>query len=180
MKIAVPPFRRQTRRRNSGCFRQCCRVGGIRVASHGPKQRVLQRFFVESPARHSGMFKRSHFRPCPQLTATLKNVSPLNIANRPALVGFGNHDHLVFEGGEMEKLDEFLQITEAAEFLGVCCNTLRNWGRMGKIPEYRHPVNNYRLYKVHDLESLLESTEESLEKTRSHKRTGTRQRSGHD
>ena len=70
------------------------------------------------------------------------------------------------KGCEMPKLDEYLQITEAAELLGVCCNTLRNWGRTGKIPEYRHPVNNYRLYKKEDLQSLLETTEESVPKLR--------------
>jgi excisionase family DNA binding protein len=65
---------------------------------------------------------------------------------------------------EMAKLDDYLQITEAADFLGVCRNTLRNWGRMGKIPEYRHAMNNYRLYKMEDLETLLKSTEQSLKK----------------
>ena len=55
----------------------------------------------------------------------------------------------------MPKLDEYLQIAEAAEYLGVCCNTLRNWGRSGKIAEHRHPINNYRLYKVTDLEKIL-------------------------
>lgn len=55
----------------------------------------------------------------------------------------------------MPKLDEYLQITEAAELLGVCANTLRNWGRTGKIAEHRHPINNYRLYKVSDLEDIL-------------------------
>ena len=69
----------------------------------------------------------------------------------------------------MAKLDDYLQITEAAEFLGVCRNTLRNWGRTGKIPEYRHPVNNYRLYKVNDLEALLESAEGSPSRTPIHK-----------
>jgi excisionase family DNA binding protein len=59
----------------------------------------------------------------------------------------------------MQKLDEYLQITEAAEFLGVCRNTLRNWGRDGKIQEYRHPVNQYRLYKVKDLERLIRQVE---------------------
>ena len=29
---------------------------------------------------------------------------------------------------EMEKLDGYLRIKEAAEFLGVSPNTLRNWG----------------------------------------------------
>ncbi len=59
----------------------------------------------------------------------------------------------------MPKLHEYLQITEAAEFLGVCRNTLRNWGRAGKIPEHRHPVNNYRLYKLSDLQTLLDDAE---------------------
>ena len=55
----------------------------------------------------------------------------------------------------MEKLDDYLRIKEAAEFLGVSPNTLRNWGRDGKIAEHRHPVNNYRLYKRIDLTRLL-------------------------
>jgi excisionase family DNA binding protein len=46
----------------------------------------------------------------------------------------------------MPKLDEYVRIAKAAEYLGVHHNTLRNWGRTGKIPEYRHPVNNYRLF----------------------------------
>jgi len=55
----------------------------------------------------------------------------------------------------MEKLDEYLRIKEAAEYLGVSPNTLRNWGRDGRIIEHRHPVNNYRLYKKDDLTRLL-------------------------
>ena len=61
----------------------------------------------------------------------------------------------------MPKLDEYVRIAEAAEYLGVCRNTVRNWGRTGKIPEYRHPVNNYRLFKVSDLDKLLRKTEQS-------------------
>ena len=59
----------------------------------------------------------------------------------------------------MPRLDEYLQITDAAEYLGVCRNTLRNWGKAGKITEYRHPINNYRLYKVADLSRLLRRVE---------------------
>lgn len=55
----------------------------------------------------------------------------------------------------MENLQEYLTIAEAAAFLGVTPNTLRNWGRDKKIVEFRHPVNNYRLYKKADLEALL-------------------------
>jgi DNA-binding transcriptional MerR regulator len=55
----------------------------------------------------------------------------------------------------MDKLDGYLRIQEAAEFLGVSPNTLRNWGREDKVTEFRHPVNNYRLYRRSDLEQLL-------------------------
>ena len=58
----------------------------------------------------------------------------------------------------MEKLDGYLRIKEAAEYLGVSPNTLRNWGRGGKITEHRHPMNNYRLYKKSELTRLLRLT----------------------
>jgi len=61
----------------------------------------------------------------------------------------------------MEKLDGYLRIKEAAEYLGVSPNTLRNWGRSEKITEHRHPVNNYRLYKKTELDRLLRATERS-------------------
>lgn len=58
----------------------------------------------------------------------------------------------------MEKLDEYLTIKEAAEFLGVSPNTLRNWGRNGKLPVHRNPANDYRLFKRCDLEEFLRET----------------------
>ena len=65
----------------------------------------------------------------------------------------------------MEKLDGYLRIKEAAEYLGVSPNTLRNWGRSEKIIEHRHPVNNYRLYKVSDLDRLLKRTAKPIRPT---------------
>lgn len=61
----------------------------------------------------------------------------------------------------MPKLDEYLRIKEAAEYLGVCQNTLRNWEAARKIPVYRNPLNNYRLFRVSDLDKLLKTTERS-------------------
>lgn len=53
-----------------------------------------------------------------------------------------------------EQQSEFLTIAEAAEMLRVAPNTLRSWGAAGKIEEYRHPINNYRLYKREDMDAL--------------------------
>ena len=54
------------------------------------------------------------------------------------------------------KGDDYLLVKEAAELLGVAPNTVRSWAAMGKLKEYRHPVNNYRLFKRSDVEALLE------------------------
>ena len=55
----------------------------------------------------------------------------------------------------MKKIDDYLTIKEAAQFVGVTANTLRNWERDKKITVYRNPQNAYRLYKKEDLEKLL-------------------------
>jgi MerR family transcriptional regulator, copper efflux regulator len=59
----------------------------------------------------------------------------------------------------MAKLDGYLRIKDAAAYLGVSPNTLRNWGRSGQIDERRHPVNGYRLYCQQDLDVLLRKAE---------------------
>ncbi len=55
----------------------------------------------------------------------------------------------------MHKLTDFLRISEAAEYLGVSLNTLRNWENAGKIAAHRHAVNGYRLFKQAELDALL-------------------------
>lgn len=62
----------------------------------------------------------------------------------------------------MLKEEGFVQVKEAARLLGVSPNTVRAWGAEGKIPEYRHPVNNYRMYKRIDLQRVLTELENSL------------------
>ena len=61
----------------------------------------------------------------------------------------------------MENLRDFLRISEAAEYLGVSPNTLRNWERAGKIIAHRHPLNRYRLFKKEELDALLRQLHES-------------------
>ena len=55
----------------------------------------------------------------------------------------------------MDKLRDYLRISEAAEYLGVSPNTLRNWENAGKLVAHRHPVNDYRLFKKEELDALL-------------------------
>jgi len=57
----------------------------------------------------------------------------------------------------MKKINEYINIKEAAQFIGVTQNTLRNWEREKKIAVHRNPLNRYRLYKKEDLEQLLKS-----------------------
>ena len=65
---------------------------------------------------------------------------------------------------EMHRLDECLWIREAIEYLGVCRSTLRNWEVGGRIPVYRNPANNYRLFKRADLEKIRRKLERPVNK----------------
>lgn len=60
---------------------------------------------------------------------------------------------------EVVKLGTYLTVGEAAATLGVSRSTLRNWDRAGKLKPYRHPVNGYRLYSRHELETLLQEVQ---------------------
>jgi excisionase family DNA binding protein len=59
----------------------------------------------------------------------------------------------------VQKLHDFLRVSEAADYLGVPPNTLRNWQNAGKIVAVRHPVNGYRLFRRKDLDVLLRQAE---------------------
>jgi excisionase family DNA binding protein len=56
----------------------------------------------------------------------------------------------------MTTTTEFLLVKETATLLGVSANTVRAWALTGKLTEYRHPINNYRLFKRNEVEGLLE------------------------
>jgi len=58
------------------------------------------------------------------------------------------------------KGDEFLLVKEVAARLRVAPNTVRAWAASGKLTKYRHPVNNYRLFKRGDVEALLRKIED--------------------
>ena len=57
-----------------------------------------------------------------------------------------------------KKPDGYVKLRKAAETLGVSPNTLRNWDRSGKLKATRHPVNQYRMYRLSDVARLLRET----------------------
>ena len=59
----------------------------------------------------------------------------------------------------------YFSIKEAAEIMGVSPLTLRNWDRSGKYPAQRHPMNNYRVYKLSSLEEVINDIEEGTNKS---------------
>jgi DNA-binding transcriptional MerR regulator len=58
-------------------------------------------------------------------------------------------------------LPKLITIQKAAQILGVTPLTLRNWDNSGKFCASRHPINNYRVYKLSDVEKLVMDIEES-------------------
>lgn len=61
----------------------------------------------------------------------------------------------------MDIQHKLITIKQAAKILGVTPLTLRNWDNSGKFPASRHPINNYRVYKLADIENLLIEIEAS-------------------
>ena len=53
----------------------------------------------------------------------------------------------------------YFSIKEAAEILGVTPLTLRNWDTSGKFKANRHPMNNYRVYKLSAIEHIIQDIE---------------------
>lgn len=64
----------------------------------------------------------------------------------------------------------YFSIKEAAEILGITPLTLRNWDKSGKFPAHRHPINNYRLYKMSSLEKLIADIEQGTNRSNAQKR----------
>lgn len=56
----------------------------------------------------------------------------------------------------MEAIRRFLNVSEAADFLGVSAASLRKWSDQGLVPVYRTP-GGQRRYAPADLEQFLAS-----------------------
>lgn len=59
-------------------------------------------------------------------------------------------------------MNKYITIKDAAHILGVSKITLRNWDKSGKLKAHRHPFNNYRVYKVEDIDKVLEMIENDI------------------
>ncbi len=55
----------------------------------------------------------------------------------------------------MAKINEFMTVGAASEYLGVSPTSLRRWDRAGKLIARRHVVSKYRLYLKTDLDKFL-------------------------
>ncbi len=55
----------------------------------------------------------------------------------------------------------YITIKQASNILDVSPLTLRNWDKNGKLKAHRHPMNNYRVYKIEDLETVIREIEEN-------------------
>lgn len=56
---------------------------------------------------------------------------------------------------------KYISIKKAATTLGVSPLTLRNWDKKGTLIAYRNPVNNYRVYRMDQIELFLRRIENS-------------------
>lgn len=63
----------------------------------------------------------------------------------------------------VEKLEGMLRVGEAAEYLGVSKETLRNWDKSGRLVPTRHPITGYRYYRQEDLNAFLQTVVASRE-----------------
>jgi excisionase family DNA binding protein len=59
---------------------------------------------------------------------------------------------------EIEKIQKqrLFRVGEAAQYLGMCDDTLREHADLGRIPVYRYP-NNHRAFRLEDLNAFIDS-----------------------
>lgn len=51
--------------------------------------------------------------------------------------------------------NEYVTVKEASLMLGVTPLTIRNWDARGRLIAYRHPINNYRMFRRTDITAIL-------------------------
>jgi len=56
---------------------------------------------------------------------------------------------------------KYITIKEASKLIHVTPLTLRNWDKKGVLKPYRNPINNYRMYRLDQIEGFLRRIEQS-------------------
>ncbi len=56
---------------------------------------------------------------------------------------------------------KYITIKKASKLLHVTPLTLRNWDKRGILRPYRNPANNYRLYRLDQIEAFLRQLEQT-------------------
>lgn len=59
-------------------------------------------------------------------------------------------------------MSKYITIKDASNILGMSKITLRNWDKSGKLKAHRHPFNNYRVYKIEDIDKVLEMIDNNV------------------
>ena len=57
---------------------------------------------------------------------------------------------------EQTTKNKLINVKKASELLDINPATLRRWDKLGKLLAKRHPINNYRVYNVKDIQALKE------------------------
>ncbi len=56
---------------------------------------------------------------------------------------------------------KYITIKKASKLLHVTPLTLRNWDKKGILRPYRNPANNYRVYRLDQIEAFLRQLEQT-------------------
>ncbi|MCP4552684.1 MAG: DNA (cytosine-5-)-methyltransferase [Bacteroidetes bacterium] len=60
-------------------------------------------------------------------------------------------------------MNEYISLSETAELVGKCKETLRRWDNEGILSAVREPVSNYRVYRKADVHALLGNLFENID-----------------
>jgi len=137
-------------------------LGHRLILRFGSSKSTLRRHIFGLEIRNSSSSVRRQFGDNPEgfeRKARIGEESRCDVQTLEGLLSWclGEHRISQIETKSMTKLSEYLHTAEAAEYLGVHHNTIRNWATRGELPMHRNPVNGYRLFKRTDLDKLLKT-----------------------
>lgn len=64
-------------------------------------------------------------------------------------------NHVYNDGIGLGMKKGLVTVKEAAGLLNVSSQTIRRWDKQGKLKAVRHPMNNYRVYRIVELRKIV-------------------------